>query len=70
MDTNHFGGIGNLDLRDDREVQGWAEHRDDRAAPAKQYNTKAVYASAWYHDAAIEADRQAAIDARCNPYHH
>lgn len=24
--------------------------------------------SGWYHDAAIEAARQQAIEARCNPY--
>ena len=24
----------------------------------------------WYHDAAIEAARNDAIDARANPYHH
>lgn len=57
------------------------DHHDDRhhfalpeashGSPAKTAAPRPVAApmgSGWYHEAAIEAARQHAIEARCNPY--
>lgn len=57
------------DHHDDRH---YAAHVDDagrsRARTTALRPVAAPCGSGWYHDAAIEAAQQLAIEARCNPY--
>lgn len=50
-----------------RDVVPTAAWRPKAARPAVDRCSSAVGAG-WYHEAAIEAARQGAIEARCNPY--
>ena len=68
-----------MDLNTDTHFREIADHRDDvvvfeRATPARKTEAAKTVATTcgegWYHDAAIAAAEQDAIEARGNPYHH
>lgn len=71
-------GFDTMDMHNGTQVRETADHHDDvvafgRATPARKTEAAKTVATTcgegWYHDAAIAAAEQDAIEARGNPYH-